>query len=519
MNLHPLDWAVLVIYLLAIFVIGLVCTKLVRTQSDLFLGGRRFGKLMLTFQSFGIGTHSEQVVAVVGQCYRLGLAGIWWQFMWLFATPVYWLSFPLLRRMRVMTTADYWAERFSPGLGRFSAFVGVFQVTFTIATMLKAVSTVLEAVTDQAIREEWVVPICATLFVFYGIAGGLYAATITDIIQGILTIFLSLLLIPFILHETGGMSGLHDLLDPSKFSLTVPAKMTVFYIAMLSINSLVGVYTGPHTMTNAGSGRTEWDVRVGTMSGTLLKRFCTVSWAFLGLGALALYPSLVNEEEAFGHLVRDLLPNGLTGLMIAAVLAAVMSTCDALMLTGAALITRNLYRDRHTDRSEAHYIWVGRIASVGVVLLASLLAFALPSVLHGLKWIWSMYAFLGLAWWAGVIWPRATTLAAWMSSLVTALVYLVTWSCNRWGIELMLTTCFSTRREVVDGLLSVFGDAAHKAFDISYPVQIALYLSAGLITLVVTSFLTTHRDPARVARFYRKMRAPVGQSPEFDREG
>jgi Na+/proline symporter len=492
MNLHWGDQVVLLAYLVVVFVIGIVCARLIKTQKDLFLGGRRFGKVLLTFQTFGIGTHSEQVVAVVGQCYRLGLAGIWWQFMWLFATPFYWLSFPLLRRMRVMTTADYWAERFSPGLGVFSALVGVFQMTFPIATMLKGVSTVLEAVTDQAVDERVVVPVCAVLFVFYGIAGGLYAATITDLVQGILTIVLSLLLIPFILAKTGGMAGLHAMLDPSKFSFTVPVEMTVFYIAMLSLNGLVGVYTGPHTMTNAGSGRNEWDVRVGTMSGTLLKRFCTVSWAFMGLGALALYPGLDHHEEAFGHLVRDLLPPGLTGLMIAAVLAAVMSTCDALMLTGAALFTRNLYGSAVKNRSEAHYIWVGRFASVGIVLLASVLAFKLESVLEGLMWIWTLYAFMGLAWWAGIIWRRATAAAAWVSTLVTCAVYLGTWAYNQWNTD--------------------------SSTDISYPVQIALYLSTGCIALILTSIYTSHHDPARVARFYRKMRTPVEVSPAFEGE-
>lgn len=517
MKLHPYDILVLIGYLIALFVIGWWCSRLVRSQKDLFLGGRRFGKLMLTFQSFGIGTHSEQVVAVVGQCHRTGLAGIWWQFMWLFPTPVYWLTHPMLRRMRVTTTADYWAERFSPRLGKVAAVLGVFQMTFTIATMLKAMSTVLQAVTGDALNEAVVIPVCAVLFVFYGIAGGLYAATITDLVQGVLTILLSLLLVPFILHETGGMAGLHALVDPEKFSYTVPGGMTVFYIAMLSLNALVGVYTGPHTMLNSGSGRNEWDVRIGTMAGTLLKRFCTIAWAFLGLGALALYPSLENHEAAFGMLVRDLLPAGLTGLMIAAILAAVMSTCDALMLAGSALLTHNLYQDARPGKPERHYVRVGRIASACIVVAAAVLAFQLPSVLEGLKRVWTLYAFMGLAWWAGVIWPRCTTAAAWVSTLVTSAVYLATLLCHAsprlfqtfsgWLLDTPAGGGFNT-------LVSLGGHSSSAA----YPLQIAVYLSAGFIALVVTSCLTTHTAPDRVRRFYRKMRTPTTQASEFDAE-
>jgi Na+/proline symporter len=489
MGVHPYDIAVIVAYLFVLFVIGALSARLVKTQKDMFLGGRRFGKFLLAFQSFGIGTHSEQVVAVVGECYRLGLAGIWWQFLWLFPTPVYWLSHPLLRRMRMVTSADYWSERYSPSLGKVSAVLGVFQVTFTIATMLKAMGTVLDAVTQGALPETIVIPVCAVLFVFYGIAGGLYAATITDLIQGVLTILLSLLLVPFILMKTNGMTGLHQILDPSRFSYTIPGEMTVFYIVMLSLNAIVGIYTGPHTMTNLGSGRNEWDVRVGVMSGTLMKRFCTVAWAFLGLGALAIFPGLTNSEHAFGHLVRDLLPPGLTGLMVAAILAAVMSTCDALMLSGAALVTRNLYASARPDRSEQHYLNIGRLASCAIVAVAALLAFALPSVLSGLKQVWTLYAFMGLAWWAGVIWKRSTTAAAWVSTIVTSAVYLLTLLYNSQSPD-----------------------------KLAYAEQIALYLGCGLVALVVTSYLTSQTDPERVRRFYRKMRTPTTQASEFDAE-
>ncbi len=493
MALHPLDIAVLAAYLVAMLVIGLACAGAVKTQKDLFLGGRRFGKLLLTFQTFGIGTHSEQVVAVVGQCYRNGLSGIWWQFMWLFCTPVYWMSHTLLRRMRITTAADYWAQRFSPGLAALSAVSGLFQVTFMIATLLKAMATVADSVTGGEIPPNLVIPIAAVLFVFYTVAGGLYAATITDLVQGVLTILLSLLLLPYIFARTGGMAGLHQILDPSRFAYTMPGEMTWFYIAVLSINSLVGVYTGPHTVTNAGSGRNEWDVRVGVMAGTLLKRFLTVAWAFLGLGALALYPGLADHEQAFGVLVRQLLPPGLVGLMVAAILAGCMSACEALMLAGASLVTRNLYAPLIPARPDRHYLGVGRVASVAIVAVSVVLAYELDSVLDGLKHVWAVCAFMGLAWWGGVIWPRTTAAAAWVSTAVTAVMYLGTLVYNRWAAE-------------------------HARHVLPFAEQCALYLACGLAALVVTSLLTRHRDPGAVRRFYRKMRTPLTLASEFDAE-
>jgi len=183
--------------------------------------------------------------------------------------------------------------------------------------------------------------------------------------------------------------------------------------------------------------------------------------------------------------------------MIAAILAGIMSVCSALMLSGSALVTRNLYAKARPHHDEQHYLKIGRIASVGVVLLAAILAFTLPNVLSGLKTVWAFYALMGLPWWAGVIWHRTTATAAWVSSIVTCLAYGAT----------LLHNSLNERLPLLHGFR-----------DLKYPEQIAIYLGAGLISLILTSYLTEHPDPARVRRFYRKMRTPTTQKSEFDAE-
>ena len=76
-------------------------------MTDFFMGGRRFGKVFMMFFAFGSGTSSEQTISVVAGTWRVGLAGIWWQFLWLWATPFYWIVAPVMRRMRALTTADF----------------------------------------------------------------------------------------------------------------------------------------------------------------------------------------------------------------------------------------------------------------------------------------------------------------------------------------------------------------------------------------------------------------------------
>jgi len=68
---------------------------------------RRFGKFMMAMFAFGSGTHSDQAVSVASKSYTNGLSGIWYQWLWLFVTPFYWITPLIFRRMRYITTADY----------------------------------------------------------------------------------------------------------------------------------------------------------------------------------------------------------------------------------------------------------------------------------------------------------------------------------------------------------------------------------------------------------------------------
>ena len=87
LGLHWLDWVVLVLYFIGIAGIGIWSATKVKDMTDFFMGGRRFGKVFMMFFAFGAGTSSEQAVTVIAGTWRSGLVGIWWQLVWLFATP------------------------------------------------------------------------------------------------------------------------------------------------------------------------------------------------------------------------------------------------------------------------------------------------------------------------------------------------------------------------------------------------------------------------------------------------
>ena len=186
------------------------------------------------------------------------------------------------------------------------------------------------------------------IFVLYGVAGGLGAAIITDFIQGVLTIVFSFLLLPLIMNAVGGMDGIRaGIDDPGKLSLVAPAEIGVFYITVIAINALVGIVTQPHTLSNCAAGKTEYEGRFGWMFGNLLKRVCTIPWCLTGLAGIVYFAAAgrqVEPDHVFGAVAGDFLPEilpGMLGIFIAALLASVMSSCDAFMIASS----RALYRE------------------------------------------------------------------------------------------------------------------------------------------------------------------------------
>ena len=504
------DIVCLVLYLVLITGLGVYAARLVRGMSDYFMP-RRFGKVMMITHAFGTGTHSDQAVSVASKTFTNGLSGIWYQWLWLFATPFYWLIAPVMRRFRAITTGDVFAARYDRSVAGLFAVIGMLQLSVNIGVMLKGSGAVIEASTDIP---DWVaISVMTVLFVAYGVAGGLSAAIITDFVQGILTVVFSFLLLPFVLDAVGGMAGLHErIADARMFSLVAPGDIGVFYIVMIAVNALVGIVTQPHTMGNCAAGKTEMEGRVGWMGGNFVKRICTMAWCLTGLGAVAyLADRHVHPDEVYGVMAREFLPRilpGLLGVFLAALLASVMSSCDSFMIASSALFTENIYKPLRPGRADRHYLGVGRVVALGVVAGGVLVAFLLPSVVRGLEWFWKISPTIGIVFWLGLFWRRTTTAGAWAATLVGFAVLLVV----SYGTGLM-ETLEGTGMDLALGLVR---RTEAGVAEMVLPWQMVAYLSAGTLAGVLVSLLTRPVPREQLDHYYGLARTPITPGEEVD---
>lgn len=504
------DWFTLALYGVGIVIIGIWTALRTRDREDFFIGGRRFGKLMMVFFSFGAGTNGNQAVAVASATYKNGMSGIWFQWLWLFATPFYWLIAPIFRRMRAVTTGDYFDMRYDRSVGALYSVAGILQLSANMGVMLLGAGTVITAVSGGEIPVRFAIPILTVLFVFYGVAGGLSAAILTDFIQGILTVLLSFMVLPFAFQAVsekaggiGGMAGLHKLIDnPAFFRIARSGEITTFFIIMLATNATLGIVCQPHTMGTCAAGRNEMDGRVGFAGGNLLKRICTVAWMMTGMCALVLYPNLTDKgaiDQTYGLMARDLLPMilpGLVGIFLASLLASVMSSCDAFMVACSGLFTQNIYkRFLMPGKTEKHYVNVGRVASVVIVAMALGFSYAFTDVVEGLKVFWKLTAITAAAFWVGLFWRRATPAGAWAGSLVTfGILALTEWK----GFDAIAVKYLPDFMIYEGQFLESW--------------QILFYLTAGFAAIIVVSLFTKRVPRERLDQLYACLNTPVGEN-------
>lgn len=487
-----LDLSVILVYFAVIIYMGWWTKKKVQTSGDYFMGGRKGSKLMMIANAFGAGTHTDQAIAVSGATYQIGLAGIWYQWVWLFATPFYWILSPIFRRLRYVTTGDFFEERYGTKLSVAYTIMGILFFMINLGLILKGTGTAIEAVTKGEIATEAIVVVLTIFFLGYSVLGGLVSALIVNLIQGIFILVLSFLLIPFALSAVGGMAELKTSLPEYMFSFVAPEEVTLFFIIMVIINGLVGIVVQPHHMAIGGAGKTEISCRTGWTYGNFTKRFATLGWAFVGVFAAALFPGLENEnrELAFGMAVANLLPSGLVGLMVAAMAAAVLAACHNYMVGGSALFTRNIYSKIVKSKlSVSKELRVARISSVVIVLGGVIIALTVPSVVQGVKYLWQITAYFGIAFWGAIMWRRSNRYAVWTSVIVTIVVTFITGPYFSFGLGWALE------------------------------YQIAFYLPAGILTFILVAAITKPEKSEMLDKFYTLLHTPVGEEQKFKDAG
>jgi len=500
-GLHYAIWIVVILYFVGMLLLGWWSKRGTHSQAGYLLGNRQFGWPMMVMHAFGAGTHPGNVAGVMSETVVSGAAGIWVSWMWLFGTPFYWIIAPIVRRMRCLTLADFFQQRFGKAASVLYIVVAATgMIVFLAGVLLATTRTVQGMMGAAAIQqsEAWffgILLVMTAVFIIYSYWGGIIAAIRTDMIQGLMIIALSFIAIPAALRlqEVGGLAGMRTTLAAQQtdyLGLFNPKGFNLITVLLLSINAPLTALAFPHLLSVCGAGRTEWEGRVGFTYGNILKRICTIGWAVLGLCWLAYLVktgSTIHKDTAFGDAISMLLPPVLQGVMLACVMAAAMSSGDAVQVTVAGLVSENIYRLYvNPQADDKKLVRVTKMVGVVIALLSLVGAILMrSSLVKAILDYFNILSLVGISTAMGLLWRRMNT-AGMFSSTISAVVAFV---FTRYLIEYT---------------------SAIRAITISVPIV------AGVIGGLIGSLLTKPPKAETIERFFKKIYVPIGQDQKLE---
>lgn len=437
--LAPVDIAIIALYFAIIFAIAYYFSRRKRTSTDYFLASRNVGWFAIGASLFVSNISTEHFIGLAGSGATSGLAV--GHFEWLACLILLilgWVFVPFYLRSNVFTMPEFLERRFSRHCAVYLASISIIAYVFTkISVHLYAAAVVLERVVGWSPLTAAVILVIATGI--YTIAGGLAAVIYTDLVQTLILIAGAVVLTFIGLDRIGGWAGLRAAVPANYFHMIKPMTDPEFPWTGIFLGApILGIWywcTDQSIVQRVLSAKDEGHAKAGTIFAGFLKILPVFILVLPGMMAFALFKNLfkvgpggevLNGDIAYPTLIINLLPEGLIGLMIAALLAALMGAMSSVFNSTSTLVTLDFYKKLRPNASELQLVNFGRIAT-GFMVVLGLLWVPFIHLISSQLYIYlqSVQAYISppiaVCFILGIVWPRLNGAGA-ISSLLTGFV-------------------------------------------------------------------------------------------------
>ncbi|MYS92633.1 MULTISPECIES: sodium:solute symporter [Streptomyces] len=423
------DYLVIVVYLAGMLAMGWWGMRRARSKSEFLVAGRRLGPAMYSGTMAAIVLGGASTIGGVGLGYRYGLSGAWMVFtigLGLLALSVFFSA--RIARLKVYTVSEMLDLRY--GGGRAGVISGVVMWAYTLmlaVTSTIAYATIFDVLFD--INRTLAIVLGGSIVVAYSTLGGMWSITLTDMVQFVVkTIGVLLLLLPIAVVKAGGFSEMKDRLPTDYFDPLGIGGETIFtYVLIYTFGMLIGQDIWQRVFTARSDRTAKWG---GTVAGTYCLAYA-LAGAVIGTAARVLYPKLGSPDDAFATIVKEELPVGVRGLVLAAALAAVMSTSSGALIACATVANNDIWsrlrglgkaapaEDHDEVRGNRAFILLMGLAVIGTAIAIDNVVEAL-TVAYNLLVGGLLVPILG-----GLVWKRGTVYGALASVVVGGLAVIV----------------------------------------------------------------------------------------------
>jgi SSS family solute:Na+ symporter len=391
MNLSTLDIGVFIFYVVALIAIASWVSREKagheKNANDSFLAGNSLPWWAIGASLIAANISAEQIIGMSGSGYKIGLAIAsyeWMAAITLMIVGKYFL--PIFLERKIYTMPQFLEQRFDHRVRTVMAvfWLGVY-VFVNLTAILWLGALAINTITGFDVTYAMI--FLGAFSVAYSLYGGLKAVAFTDIIQVVLLVFgglfLSYTALDLIGAGQGVIQGFNTLMDqaPEKFDMILSPE-SEHYADLPGISVLVGgmwvmnlSYWGfnQYIIQRTLAAKNLREGQKGIAFAAFLKLLMPIIVVLPGIAAVLLIPDLGKPDQAYPELM-NLMPVGLKGLIFAALIAAIVSSLASMTNSISTIFTMDLYAKRYVDRSDKHYVFVGRLVSLIAIVIAMITA-------------------------------------------------------------------------------------------------------------------------------------------------
>ena len=515
--LRPVDWAIIVAYLLFALVVGIALARRAgRSTSEFFISGRNLPWWLAGTSMVASSFASDTPLLVTGWVRSGGVSEnwIWWSLAIGHMLAVFLLA-RLWRRAEVVTDVEMTELRYS---GRSAAVLRAFRAAYlaipinciAMAWVMVAMVKLLDVL--FGVRPVTAVVVCVVLATTYSVLSGFWGVVVTDLVQFVIAMVGSIALCVLVVRSLGGMAAIGEqaemvsplgnrLLDFFPDVGTLGAGGQDFWSgAGFAFLMFVAVQWWAYKNADGGG------VMVQRMSSAKDEQHSLLAmlwfsvahyalrpwpWILVAIASIVVFPDLPDGESAYPAMIKKFLPPGLMGLMLTSFLAAFMSTIDTNSNLSASYIVNDVYaRFIRPQSSQRHLVWISRGASLGFMLISSAIALRADSISGLFKFMLAFSSGVGGVYILRWFW----------------------WRINAWSeISAMVAS------GVIASALYTIARALHVKDGLDYALILAITVGGSTVTWLVVTFATAPVSRERLVSFYRKVR-PYGAWEPVARE-
>lgn len=494
------DYFIIFLYFLISFAIAIYYSKRASgSTNEFFLSGRNLPWYLAGLSMVATTFAADTPLAVTELVAKNGISGnwIWWNFVFGGLLTVFFFA-RLWRRAGIMTEVEFAEIRYSGKPAMFlrgfrALYLGVLMNIIIMGWVNKAMISILTGMfgIDEGTVIFYVFG-CMILVAIYSALSGLWGVVITDAFQFIIAMVGCIILAILVLDapQVGGISGLQEKLPPFVFEFfprvtgEVSSFGTAFALTSASFLAYIGIQWWASWYPGAEPGGGGY-VAQRMMSAKNEKHslFATLffqiahyalrpwPWIIVGLCALVLYPELGPENAGMGYIyaMKDFLPVGLKGLLVAAFFAAYMSTIATQLNWGSSYVMNDFYRRfiKKTE-SEKHYVLVSRVTTLMLMLVSVIVTLFITRISGAWEFILECGAGVGLVLILRWFW----------------------WRINAWSEISAMITPFIAYPIV-------------KYYEISFPFSLFYLVGVTTVVWLAVTFITKPTDEEKLKSFYR----------------